>query len=195
MTQEEANTFIDEYTKRGLHIEIVALYADGGLIGRNPSDIGGTWAWCGVDRNYNRVIESGGVVPANGQPITNNHMEQIAITLALEAMPDGWEGAVYSDSNVALGRVFRGWKQKNLPANVAKRSAAAVARLGEINVVLLQGHPTRKDLANGIGEKRHLPVSIHNVWADRRCREEARKYLEERNERATNGNHPHTAES
>lgn len=162
-------------------VEIIALYADGGLIGRNPSDIGGTWAWCAVNRNGERVIERGGAVPArDGQSITNNHMEQIAITLALEAMPDGWTGAVYSDSNVALGRVFRGWKQKNLPANVARRSAAAVARLGEIEVVLLQGHPTAKDLASGIGKKRHLPVSIHNVWADKRCREEARKYLKER---------------
>jgi ribonuclease HI len=159
--------------------DIIALYADGGLIGANPSEVGGVWAWCGVNRNGERVIERGGVVPANGRPITNNHTEQIAITLALEAMPDGWSGAVCSDSNVALGRVFKGWKQKNLPANIAKCSAAAVARLGEIDVVLLQGHPTKADLERGIGAKRNLPVSIHNVWADKRCREEARKYLSE----------------
>ena len=136
----------------GEETKIVALYADGGVILKNPSTIGGTWAFCAVDAEGNRVIERGGVAPAtDGRLITNNHMEQIAITLALEAMPDGWEGTVYSDSMIALGRVFKGWRLKNLPSNVAKRSAAAVARLGKIETVLLQGHPTKADLKSGIG--------------------------------------------
>jgi ribonuclease HI len=157
--------------------QIVAVYADGGVIQKNPSSVGGTWAWCGVDADGNRVIERGGVVPSPGRPITNNHTEQIAITLALEAMPDGWSGVVYSDSMIALGRVFKGWRTKNLPANVARRSAEAVARMGRIETVLLQGHPTKADLERGVGQKRGYPVSIHNVWCDRRCQEEARKYL------------------
>jgi ribonuclease HI len=161
--------------------EIIALYCDGGMIGRNPSQIGGTWAWCAINQNGERIIERGGIVPApQGQLITNNHMEQIAITLALEAMPDGWSGTVYSDSMVALGRMFKGWKQKNLPANIAKRSSEAVARLGAIETVLLQGHPTKADLELGIGAKRNLPVSIHNMWCDKQCGKEARKYLKER---------------
>ena len=159
--------------------KIVALYADGGVILKNPSVIGGTWAWCAVDAEGNRVIERGGSVPAkDGYPITNNHMEQIAVTLALEAMPDGWSGTVYSDSMIALGRVFQGWKLKNLPTNVAQRSAGAVARLGKIETVLLQGHPTKADLASGIGKKRGFPVSIHNVWCDEECGRQARAYLE-----------------
>jgi ribonuclease HI len=158
---------------------IVALYADGGCILKNPSTIGGTWSWCGVDAQGNRVIERGGVVPATeARPITNNHMEQIAITLALEAMPDGWSGKVYSDSQIALGRVFKGWRIRNLPANVAQRSAAAVARLGRIEIALLQGHPTKADIARGIGAKRGLPVSIHNVWCDRECGRQAKAFLE-----------------
>lgn len=158
---------------------IVAIYTDGGVILKNPSTIGGTWAWCAVDARGNRVIERGGAVPArDGQPITNNHMEQIALTLALEAMPDGWSGTVYSDSMIALGRVFKGWRLKNLPANVAKRSAAAVARLGHIETVLLQGHPTKADLACGMGKKRNLPVSIHNVWCDAECGLQAKAFLE-----------------
>jgi ribonuclease HI len=158
---------------------IVALYVDGGCILKNPSTIGGTWAWCGVDEQGNRVIERGGVVPATeARPITNNHMEQIAITLALEAMPDGWSGKVYSDSQIALGRVFKCWRIRNLPANVAKRSATAVARLGRIEIVLLQGHPTKADIARGIGAKRGLPVSIHNVWCDCECGRQAKAFLE-----------------
>src|SRR5581483_9597584 len=109
---------------------IVALYCDGGVVGHNPSSIGGTWAWCAVDEEGNRVIERGGVVVAPpNRPITNNHTEQIAITLALEAMPDGWEGTVYSDSQIGLGRVFKGWRTANLPRNISERSRAAVARL------------------------------------------------------------------
>ena len=73
-------------------------------------------AWCGVNEQGNRVIERGGVVPANGHPITNNHTEQIAITLALEAMPDGWSGTAYSDSMIALGRVFKGCRSKTQSA-------------------------------------------------------------------------------
>lgn len=161
--------------------EIIALYADGGVILKNPSTIGGTWAWCAVDADGNRVIERGGAIAAkDGYPITNNHMEQIAVTLALEAMPDGWSGKVYSDSMVALGRVFKGWRIKNLPLNVAKRSAAAVARLGAIETVLLQGHPTKADLASGIGKKRNLPVSIQNVWCDAECGRQAKAFLEQR---------------
>ena len=156
---------------------IVALYCDGGVVGHNPSSIGGTWAWCAVDEEGNRVIERGGVVVAPpNRPITNNHTEQIAITLALEAMPDGWEGTVYSDSQIGLGRVFKGWRTANLPRNISERSRAAVARLGAIKTVLLQGHPTKSDLAAGIGKKRGLPVSQHNVWCDKECNRQAEIY-------------------
>jgi ribonuclease HI len=168
--------------------QIVALYADGGCILKNPSTIGGTWAWCAVDEHGARVIERGGVTPATEtREITNNHMEQIAITLALEAMPDGWSGKVYSDSQLALGRVFKGWRIRNLPSNVAKRSAAAVARLGRIEIALLQGHPTKADLARGIGARRGLPVSEHNVWADEECRRQAKAYLEKQKQERVEG--------
>lgn len=162
---------------------IVALYCDGGVIQKNPSPIGGTWAWCGVDAGGSRVVECGGVVPVNGERlITNNHTEQMAIVKALEAMPDGWSGTVYSDSMIALGRVFKGWRTKNLPVNVSQRAAAAVARLGTIETVLLQGHPTKADLECGIGAKRGFPVSIHNVWCDQECARQAREYLQAKGE-------------
>lgn len=156
---------------------VVAVYADGGVIKKNPSPIGGTWAWCAVDSDGNRVIEKSGVVPATEvRTVSNNHTEQIAITLALEALPDGWSGTVYSDSQIALGRVFKGWKENNLPKNISERSKKAAARLGNIETVLLQGHPTKTDLETGIGKKRGLPVSIHNVWCDKACGKESEKY-------------------
>jgi ribonuclease HI len=157
---------------------IVSIFADGGCILRNPSNVGGTWSWCAVDAEGNRVIERGGVVPANGREITNNHMEQIAICKALDAMDEGWSGTVHSDSQIALGRVFSGWKTKNLPSNIIERSAAAVKRLGPIKTVLLQGHPTKADLLRGIGAKRNLPVSAHQVWCDAECGRQAKRYLE-----------------
>lgn len=159
--------------------EIVALYADGGVIKKNPSEIGGTWAWCAVNAKGERVMEEYGAVRATAtRTVSNNHTEQIALTLALEAMPNGWSGTVYSDSQIALGRVFKGWREQNLPANISRRSKAAVARLGKIETVLLQGHPTKEDLKCGIGKKRNLPVSEHNVWCDKACRKAAEEYLE-----------------
>jgi ribonuclease HI len=155
---------------------VVTLYADGGVVGKNPSDIGGTWAWCGVDAEGTRIVGRGGFVPACGRPITNNHTEQIAITLALEAMPDGWSGTVCSDSMIALGRVFKGWREKNLPRNISARSASALARMGRIETVQLQGHPTKADLAVGVGKKRGYPVSVHNVWCDKECGRQADAY-------------------
>lgn len=159
--------------------EIVAVYTDGGVIKKNPSPFGGTWAWCGVDKDGNRIVEKSGSVPATEtRTVSNNHTEQIAIVKALEFLPDNWNGTVYSDSMVALGRVFDSWSERNLPKNISMRSKAAVARLGKIDRVLLQGHPTKADLECGIGKKRNLPVSIHNVWCDKACGLEAKKFIE-----------------
>jgi ribonuclease HI len=159
-------------------IRVVAIYADGGVIHKNPSPIGGTWAYCLVDEHDERFERAGGVVPATGgRLITNNQMEQIAIVRALEEMPPGWSGLVCSDSKIALGRVFEGWSARNLPNNVAKRSALAVARLGKIEPVLLQGHPTKLDLQKGIGARSGRPVSKHNVWCDKECQRQAKRFL------------------
>ena len=157
------------------------VYCDGGCVGRNPSEEGGTWAYRLVwqDGDAEDVVvaeESGLVLAPPGRPVTNNHTEQIAIVKALEALPDGWSGTVCSDSQIALGRVFKGWREKNLPRNVADRTRATVARMGTIKTVLLQGHPTQADLLSGIGKKRGLPVSIHNKWCDEACSEESKRF-------------------
>lgn len=158
--------------------DAVAIYTDGGLIGQNPSPIGGTWAWCAVNKDGVRLVERSGVVLApEGRVITNNHTEQIAIVLALEAMPAGWCGELFSDSQVALGRVLWGWAEKNLPPNISSRSRAAVKRLGIIAGFVLKGHPTRAELSAGVSAKINLPVSEHNVWCDKACRSASQNFL------------------
>jgi ribonuclease HI len=157
---------------------IVKLYADGGVIKKNPSPIGGTWAWCGVTVGECRIIQRGGFIPApEGRLITNNHTEFIAATLALEAMPEGWSGVLCSDSQITLGRLFERWRIANLPRNVYMRGISALKKLGDVKPLLLQGHPTKKDLERGIGAKRGYPVSIHNVWCDKECGRQAELYL------------------
>ena len=160
---------------------IVAVYSDGGVIQRNPSPIGGTWAWCAVDKHNTRIAHASGVTPAPYEDtISNNVMEFIAAVRALESLPDGWTGTLYSDSQVTLGRLCQGWKLTGLPLGWIQRGSAVIQRLGTITPILLQGHPTKADLERGIGAKRGYPVSEHNVWCDQACQAVARQYLESR---------------
>lgn len=182
----------------------VAVYCDGGLLSRNPSEIGGTWAFCAVDDDGRKVGFKSGVVyaedlarnvrnnndiPLAREIVSNNHTEHIAIVRAIEALPFGWSGTILSDSNVALTRVQSDYElvtlgkrrfpaaENNLWPSISRRSKEAVARLGVVSFVLLQGHPTKADLERGIGAKRNLPVSIYQVWCDKRCEQEKRKYV------------------
>jgi ribonuclease HI len=166
-------------------MSVIALYTDGGVVLRNPSSIGGTWAWCGVDEKYERVCcESGLVLAPSGRTLSNNVMEYVAVVRALEAMPDGWSGILYSDSMVTLGRIFRGWKLRKLPANAIQRAGAALARLGTLTPVLVKGHPSRAELEQGIAVG-GLPVSGHNRWCDQECSRLARQCVAEQEERRT----------
>lgn len=153
-----------------LSAELLAVYCDGGVVSKNPSTIGGTWGWCAVNSADERVIERAGFVPTTlaRTLITNNHTEQIAIVLALEAMPTGWSGTVYSDSQIALGRIFKGYACRNLPMVIQTRTQAALRRLGVLKYVHLSGHPTKQELMQGYSDRHEtrLPVSIHNKWCD-----------------------------
>lgn len=168
--------------------EVVSLYADGGVIKKNPSPYGGTWAFCGANAAGERVIEQGGAWPTQHEdhPVTNNWMEQCAIVRALEAMPEGWSGTMHSDSLCALRRVFENASVRNLPKSIQMRTHAAKARLGKVNWVLMKGHPNKEQLAAGEAPsssgKRMLPVSEHQVWYDEECGRQARAFLGERPE-------------
>lgn len=148
---------------------IVALYADGGVILKNPSPVGGPWAWCGVDENNKRVIARVGFISnhENGKPVTNNLTETIAILQAIEAMEQGWSGVIYSDSQIAVNRVMS-WGENGVPYSMRGRLMAAKARLGRLRCVLVKGHPTRKELSVGRSSSGAL-VSEHNVWCDLAC--------------------------
>lgn len=171
---------------------IIAVYADGGVIGANPSPIGGTWAYCWVDTEGRRLYERSGVVvpveracaePAMPFPacavglpsVTNNLSEFVALARCLRSLPDGWSGDVYSDSQITLGRFFRGWRCEAIPDGWAEQIPRIIARLGSLRPHLLDGHPTKAQLASGVG-KRGNPCSEHNVWCDEECGHVALRY-------------------
>ena len=163
--------------------EVRELYCDGGVVGRNPSPIGGTYAWCRVE-NGERVAERvRGILPSDlGVPcVSNNNSELAALLDGLESLPEEWDGRVNSDSQVALGWVFLGWSQDKVPATLRERLNAMrqSGRLAGLRWRLLQGHPTKADLACGIGKKRTLPVSEHNVWCDQACQAHAKAMLDD----------------
>jgi len=163
--------------------KVVALYADGGVIGVNPSVTGGTYAWVAVDPEDHEVCYASGIVlPDPDWPtISNNLTELIAILEGLEALGPDWTGTVYSDSQVTLGRVFTGWARKNVPPWANDRLNAIIMQPAHRHrgYQLLQGHPTVADLERGIGAKRGLPVSKWNVRCDDLCQEAPRKLMEQ----------------
>jgi len=154
------------------------LYCDGGVVGKNPSPIGGVFAWCQVENGFRVKEHTAPVRPADvGAPVvSNNNTELLALLDGIESLPEGWAGRVNSDSQVALGWVFLGWKQEAIPAPLRARLQALrrSGRLFGLEWRLLQGHPTQADLAAGVGAKRGLPVSEHNVWCDKACQTLAR---------------------
>lgn len=159
------------------------LYVDGGVIGRNPSEIGGTWGARLVYGNEVVKEESGTITPQQaGLPeITNNLSEMAALLKGLRMLPDDWCGVIYTDSQITLGRAAWGWRWHGIPDWMYRAFGLQTARLkhwGEIRFVLLAGHPTKAQLAAGVG-RNDLPVSIHNVAVDRLCNEQAAKFKAE----------------
>lgn len=158
-----------------------ALFADGGVIGRNPSEIGGTWAFSLVENGARTISRSGVITPQQaGLPaITNNLTEMLAVVSGLESLPVDWRGTIYSDSQITLGRVFQGWKWKNIPLWLHRGFQAQRSRLvnwDQITWFLLQGHPTKSELAAGVGS-RGYPVSEFNVWCDLECGRRASEFM------------------
>lgn len=159
------------------------LWTDGGVIGPNPSPLGGTWAWVVTEGGVLTRSEAGTLLPGQTgtERVTNNNTELWAILEGIDALR-GHEGdwRVNSDSKIALGWVFLAYSRENVPPPLRARleELRRSGRLTGLSWRLLQGHPTKEDLERGVGKARGLPVSEWNKHADMLCGETARRFRE-----------------
>jgi ribonuclease HI len=150
------------------------LYTDGSTIKDNPSQIGGSWSACLVTWDGTRIMTgSGTLTPKQVRLplVTNNVMEIVAVIAGLKRLPPDWNGVVFSDSEITLGRVFQGWQTNGIPDWLFSELVHQQDRLinwDTITGVLVGSHPTKVELLQGFSHK-GLPVSIHNVWCDQEC--------------------------
>lgn len=165
---------------------ITDLYCDGGVMGRNPSPLGGTWAWCKVADDV-RMDSHCGVVfpePLGLSAISSCLAEFYAALMGLLSLPPGWAGRINTDSQVTLYRLEkRGPDRKavrmaGIPDPLIARLDQAKAALGPYSLRLLGGHPTKANLAAG-RTARGLPCSEHNVFCDRLCAERSAWYRQQ----------------
>lgn len=165
-------------------LNVLRAYADGGCIGINPSPDGGTWAFRLIGFGETVLKEESGIVlPAEaGLPtISNNYTELLACLRALRSLPDGWEGDLFTDSQVTLLRLTKDRPSFNgIPEAMVEETWRQRRRMGKLRVTLLDGHPTRAHLAAGVG-KRGYPVSEHNVACDKACSRHSLAFLKEKN--------------
>jgi ribonuclease HI len=160
------------------------LYTDGGVILKNPSTIGGTWAWCLVDENDEMVLaHSGYITPeqARTDTITNNQTELFAVLNGLCNLEDDEVVEIRSDSAITLGRIFNGFSFNNVPDWMYKRLQAEKKRLinfKKFTYELMDGHPTKEQVERGTGRKGHM-TSKWNVWCDQECGRQAKLALGE----------------
>ncbi len=158
----------------------IYLFADGGLIGRNPSKLGGTWCWCWVQNGEMIQSNSGVILPKHigVDSVTNNVTELFAAVHALNSIPENWNGILHTDSRVTLLRITNGMNQNTPGVPEYLRQELLRLRLTRHwRVVLVAGHPTRVELAQGYRRRNGLLVSRWNVFCDEECQRLAREYL------------------
>lgn len=166
------------------------LFTDGGLLSQNPSPLGGSWAWCRVERG-SVVAEGAGVIWAAEMPdrmVTSNQAEFYAVWQAFRALDDGEIIDVYLDSDVTLSRWYGDGRfgRKGIPAVWWDGMNAELRRHGGSNWHHLAGHPStrpnggdgKSDLERGYKLRKDgspgEPVSEWNVYVDRLCTLHAR---------------------
>lgn len=157
------------------------LYTDGGVISKNPSPYGGTWAWILV-RDEQIVDQGSGILRPEMidlfNTVTNNQSELFALIRGLSCLEAHVTLEICSDSNVSLGRVFRGSSFHNIPSWMVGELNGQRRRFlnwSKFSYTLMDGHPTKEHLALGIGKRGH-PVSIFNKMCDDLCREQSDLY-------------------
>lgn len=161
------------------------LYTDGGVILKNPSTIGGTWAYILIDEDGETVIhkDSGYVTHrdmCSDGTVTNNQTELLAMVKGLRCLPYDWVIEVCCDSEITLGRIFKGFSFNNIPAWLLRDTIAEKRRLrlSAFEYTLMDGHPTLEQVRKGTGKKGHV-TSKWNVWCDKECGRQAQLALSE----------------
>lgn len=156
---------------------MIQLFCDGGLVGAQPFTLAGTWAYV-VVVDGQAFRERSGIIRVAGT--TNNQTEMYALLMGLKALPSDFAGEILSDSMVTLGRVFLSWKWNNIPDEFHTIFREQTTRLknwgtDRITYTLLDGHPSKAQLAAGIGKRGHM-VSAFNVWCDAECNRRSAEY-------------------
>lgn len=175
-------------TKEDKHISHpLKLYTDGGVISKNPSPYGGTWAWVLVRDDKEIIRKSGYIIQTEryfpSGVVTNNQTELFAIIQGLHVLMDDDVVEICSDSNVSLGRVFRGSSFNNIPTwmmGALSIQQMRLSRWNEFSYTLIGGHPQKASLKKGTNAKGQ-PVSKWNVLCDQMCHDEADNYWKDKN--------------
>lgn len=155
----------------------VYLYTDGGVILKNPSIHGGTWAYIMLDSNHNICGADSGVILGSSYDLpetTNNFTEMYALLRGLTALPDRWAGQVLIDSDITMGRYTGRYSKWNgIPEEMQEWAQRTRARIGTgARFHLIAGHPEEEHLRQGFRPKpvgngfRNYRVSLYNVWCD-----------------------------
>lgn len=157
----------------------VDLFCDGGCVGRNPSPLGGTWAYVAVDdAGQLSWSDSGWLGPKRcGGAVSNNVAELYAAVKALESVVPSCLGKLHTDSAVTRFRLLGGGDLRTVPGWLRRR-LEAVRWVETCGVVLLGGHATKRELRDGRRARNGLPVSEWNGLCDRMCRRAAQRRLE-----------------
>ena len=85
-------------------MRMIVMYTDGSCL-RNPGGPGG-WAAVIVEEDDSERVVVGGE-----ESTTNNRMEMLAVIKGLEAVPEGAEVLVHSDSQYVVNTMTRNWRR------------------------------------------------------------------------------------
>lgn len=161
------------------------LFCDGGVITRNPSPYGGTYAWILVDNKGTRINHDNGFFSPESigkEKVSNNASELYAVLQALEFVLKeypNYQGHIWTDSMITWRRLTKSFKFNGIP-DFMRLQCLQIRRNGLWIPKHLGGHPTLKDLAMGY-DNRGLPVSVHNVSCDNMCKKQSAKFLSRMN--------------
>jgi ribonuclease HI len=162
---------------------MTGLFTDGGLYGdRNPSPVGGPWAFVYVDDDEIITYDCGFVSPLDyDTPVTNNITELEAAVRGLERYlhERGHKQPVdlYTDSMTTISRLRRPLrpKMKNVPDRLRQR-LISITEVIKVRTILVAGHPTIEELRAGQTAK-GTPVSYWNQYCDDLCNEVKRTHV------------------